>query len=94
MPCPTLSELPPPPSSKIGWPCTQESPPLSEKMPNGSPWPRISIVTPSYNQRDFTEDTIRSVLLQGHPDHRLLWTATRGLGNMPNRIWASGGALE
>jgi glycosyltransferase involved in cell wall biosynthesis len=37
-------------------------------MPDGRPWPRISIVTPSYNQGQFIEETIRSILLQGYPD--------------------------
>jgi len=31
-------------------------------------WPRISIVTPSYNQGGFIAETIESVLSQGYPD--------------------------
>ncbi len=68
MRCPTLSELPPPPSGKTGWPWTEESQQLPVKMPDGSDWPRTSIVTPNYNYGHFIEETIRPVLLQGYPN--------------------------
>src|SRR6266849_65413 len=96
---PTLDELPEPPAAKVGWPWTEGGTILPARAPGGSAWPSVSIVTPSYNQGSFIEETIRSVLLQGYPNLKYIVADGRSTDDTPQILrryerWLDGSISE
>ena len=65
-----LHYLPIHPEHRDGWPWSEQTNPLVYK--DRLNWPKLTIVTPSYNQEKFLEETIRSILLQNYPNLELI----------------------
>ena len=66
-PCATVDTLPLSPVDLEGWPWTLETGIDQFKEAPSGGWPRITIVCPTFNQSQYIEETIRSVLLQNYP---------------------------
>lgn len=56
----------------INWPWEVVNRNWPEKKPDGSSWPVVSVVVPSFNQAEFIEETLLSIINQNYPNLDLI----------------------
>jgi glycosyltransferase involved in cell wall biosynthesis len=54
------------------WPWAEKSEKFSDYYKGNQPWPKLSIIIPSYNQANYIEETILSVINQNYPNLELI----------------------
>lgn len=63
-----ITGFPPDDQDRQGWPWNVHGNPVPPYSDDPAAWPRLTVIMPSYNQAEFIDESIRSVLLQNYPN--------------------------
>jgi glycosyltransferase involved in cell wall biosynthesis len=80
--------------SSSGEPVGQPDPEVSHTADTSAPWPRISVVVPSYNQARFLSGCLQSIVSQSYPNLQLIVMDGRSTDNSVSIIKSFGAAID